>query len=67
MQDALDDGLTATVGAVFPPGSAGVNAFENLYAYLHAGYTWAESAYMSTRFLSWQTVVVGDPLYRPFP
>ena len=30
------------------------------------GFTFAESAYMATRALSWMTVVVGDPLYRPF-
>ena len=30
------------------------------------GFTFAESAYMATRALSWTTVVVGDPLYRPF-
>ena len=30
------------------------------------GFTLAESAYMATRALSWMTVVVGDPLYRPY-
>jgi tetratricopeptide (TPR) repeat protein len=30
------------------------------------GFTLAESAYMATRGLSWMTVVVGDPLYRPY-
>ena len=64
--DALADGLTCTIGAVYEPLSAGVNAFDHLYRYLNAGYTWAESAYMSIRFHSWQTVVIGDPLYRPF-
>jgi tetratricopeptide (TPR) repeat protein len=30
------------------------------------GFTLAESAYMAMRALSWMTVVVGDPLYRPY-
>ncbi|MDQ3413580.1 MAG: hypothetical protein M3480_01170, partial [Verrucomicrobiota bacterium] len=30
------------------------------------GFTFAESAYMSQRVLSWMNVAVGDPLYRPF-
>ena len=63
---ALADGLTCTIGAVEEPLSAGLNAIDHLYRYLHSGYTWAESAYMSIRFHSWQTVVIGDPLYRPF-
>ena len=33
---------------------------------LRAGFTFAESAYMSQRVLSWMTTFVGDPLYRPF-
>src|SRR5262249_34998804 len=30
------------------------------------GFTLSESAWMSTRALSWMNVVIGDPLYRPF-
>ena len=30
------------------------------------GFTFAEAGYSATRALSWQTVFVGDPLYRPF-
>ena len=30
------------------------------------GFTFAESAYMSQRVVSWMNVAVGDPLYRPF-
>lgn len=31
-----------------------------------AGRTFAEAAYMALPALSWQTTVIGDPLYRPF-
>jgi tetratricopeptide (TPR) repeat protein len=30
------------------------------------GFTFAEAAYVGSDALSWQTTVVGDPLYRPF-
>ena len=30
------------------------------------GFTFAESAYMATQALSWMSVMVGDPLYRPY-
>jgi hypothetical protein len=30
------------------------------------GFTFAESAYMSAQALSWMSVMVGDPLYRPY-
>ncbi len=32
---------------------------------LFEGFSFGEAAYASQRFLSWQTTVVGDPLYRP--
>lgn len=34
---------------------------------LSRGFTFIESAFASTDSLSWMTVAVGDPLYRPFP
>jgi len=64
---ALRDGLACGMGTVYPPAPEALNAINNLYRYLQSGFTWAESAYMSIRFLSWQHVVVGDPLYRPLP
>lgn len=36
------------------------------YNRLLRGYTVAEAALMATPILSWQGVVIGDPLYRPF-
>jgi len=40
-----------------------LDIFENR---LRLGFTFAESAYMSERVVSWMTTVVGDPLYRPY-
>jgi len=34
---------------------------------LSRGFNFIESAYAATESLSWMTVAVGDPLYRPFP
>ncbi len=34
--------------------------------FIFEGFTFGESAYASQAVLSWQTTVVGDPLYRPF-
>jgi len=31
-----------------------------------SGFTFGEAAYAGQNFVSWQTTVVGDPLYRPF-
>jgi hypothetical protein len=33
---------------------------------LFHGFTFAESAYSSIEVLSWMSVMVGDPLYRPY-
>jgi tetratricopeptide (TPR) repeat protein len=34
--------------------------------FVYSGFTFGEAAYASQSVLSWQTTVVGDPLYRPF-
>jgi hypothetical protein len=62
---ALESHLTATIGSVSDPGPDGVPAVNGLFRRLKAGYTWAEVAYMAVPCLSWQTVVIGDPLYAP--
>ena len=63
----LARGVTATMGCVaepylrFTPDQA---VFLERWGY--AGMTLGEAATASHPVLSWQTVVVGDPLYRPF-
>jgi len=62
----LARGAAASLGNVYEPYlqlTAHLNTFNDRL--LH-GFTLAESAYMSTRVLSWMNIVVGDPLYRPF-
>lgn len=62
----LERGAAATLGNVYEPYlslTAHLDVFQDRLA---AGFTLAESAYMATRALSWMTVVVGDPLYRPY-
>ena len=63
---AVGDRLTATIGMVHEAGPAPYLCVAGLYRYLMAGFTWAEAAYMCIPQLSWQAVVIGDPLYTPF-
>src|SRR5205807_4395632 len=62
----LTKGAAATIGNVYEPFlqlTAHLNVFNDRV--LH-GFTFAESAYMSMPVLSWMSVMVGDPLYRPY-
>ncbi len=62
----LAAGATATLGNVYEPYLALTPHLDVFHDRLRAGLTFAESAYMSQRVLSWMTTCVGDPLYRPF-
>src|SRR4051812_13653920 len=62
----LTKGAAATIGNVYEPYlqlTAHLDLFNDRL--LH-GFTFAESAYMSEPALSWMSVMVGDPLYRPY-
>lgn len=62
----LTKGAAASLGNVYEPYlqlTSHLNIFNDRL--LH-GFSFAESAYMATEALSWQTVMVGDPLYRPY-
>ncbi len=63
----LEKGIAATIGPVSEPY---VNAFplpELFFGFLVDGIlTLAECYLISTPYLSWKMVLVGDPLYRPF-
>ena len=62
----LARGAAAVLGNVYEPYlqlTTHLNIFNDRL--LH-GFTFAESAYMATPTLSWMTVMVGDPLYRPY-
>ena len=63
----LAKGATCTFGSVNEPylqGTTDVGTFTARW--LITGMTFAEAAYAAQSCLSWQTTVVGDPLYRPF-
>jgi uncharacterized protein (TIGR03790 family) len=63
----LAKGATITMGCVDEPYLAGtpdVAVFTGRFVY--AGFTFGEAACACQPVLSWQTTVVGDPLYRPF-
>lgn len=63
----LAKGATVTMGCVDEPYLAGtpdLSVFAGRWMYF--GFTFGEAAYAAQPVLSWQTTVVGDPLYRPF-
>ena len=63
----LAKGATATMGCVEEPFLAGT---PDLGVFFHrltaAGWTFGAAAYAAQGSRSWQTTLVGDPLYRPF-
>lgn len=63
----LAKGATATMGCVAEPYLSGTPDVAVFAArFIFQGFTFGEAAYASQAVLSWQTTVVGDPLYRPF-
>ena len=62
----LARGVTATMGSVDEPYLDGTPDVGVWFALTFLGTTFGEAAYASQRWLSWQTTVIGDPLYRPF-
>jgi len=62
----LNKGATITLGCVDEPyltGTPNIAAFMERFL---LGFSFGEAAYAAQNWLSWQTTVVGDPLYRPF-
>lgn len=63
----LAKGATATMGCVAEPYLGGTpNIALFAIRFLFNGFTFGEAAYASQPVLSWQTTIIGDPLYRPF-
>ncbi|MEP6698488.1 MAG: TIGR03790 family protein [Verrucomicrobiota bacterium] len=62
----LNKGAAASLGNVYEPYLQLTPHLEIFNDRLLHGFTFAESAYMSVPALSWMTVMVGDPLYRPY-
>ncbi|MGA2788413.1 MAG: TIGR03790 family protein [Verrucomicrobiota bacterium] len=63
----LAKGATCTMGCVYEPYlSCTPNVAAFLARLIVGGFTFGEAAWAAQPVLSWQTTVVGDPLYRPF-
>lgn len=62
----LARGAAATAGAVSEPFLLYTPHISILVDRLCLGLPWADAMYLALPSLSWQTTVIGDPLYRPF-
>jgi tetratricopeptide (TPR) repeat protein len=62
----LAKGATATFGCVYEPYLLFTPELPVFFDRLFKGFSLGESFYASLNALSWQAVLVGDPLYRPF-
>jgi uncharacterized protein (TIGR03790 family) len=63
----LANGITATLGAVGEPYLAAFPEPKRFFAELFDGRCLVEAFYRTKAFNSWQMVLIGDPLYTPFP
>ena len=64
--DLIREGATGVAGHVAEPYLQSTVRPEILFPAYLSGFTLAEAFYLAIPDLSWQTVVVGDPLCRPF-
>ncbi|MCF7731147.1 MAG: TIGR03790 family protein [Akkermansiaceae bacterium] len=62
----LEKGAAVTVGNVYEPYLHLTHNLGILHQRLLSGMTWVEAAWAAMPVASWQGVVLGDPLYRPF-
>jgi uncharacterized protein (TIGR03790 family) len=62
----LEKGVAATLGPVTEPYLQSFPQAEVFFGCLVGGYTLAQCYAASNPFWSWQMVLIGDPLYRPF-
>lgn len=62
----IASGAAATVGNVWEPYLQMTHHFDIMHKRLTQGYTLIESTYMALPVVSWNSLVIGDPFYRPF-
>lgn len=63
----LEEGIAATIGPVREPYLAAFPLPVDFFGLLLTGrYSLVECYHLSTPYLSWMMVLIGDPLYRPF-
>jgi uncharacterized protein (TIGR03790 family) len=65
--DLIREGVTGIAAHVAEPFLDATIRPDILFPAYVSGFNLAESFYLAMRYLSWQTVVVGDPLCAPFP
>jgi uncharacterized protein (TIGR03790 family) len=65
--DLIRDGITGVAGHVSEPFLDATIRPQILFPAYLAGFNLVESFYLAMPFLSWETIVVGDPLCTPFP
>ena len=59
-------GMSATVGNVYEPFLGTTHRPDIFFKNMSEGKTAGEAAYAALPSLSWQSIFIGDPLYRPF-
>jgi uncharacterized protein (TIGR03790 family) len=64
--DLIRDGVTGVAGQVAEAYAFGAVRPEILFPAYMSGFNLVEAFYLATPALSWQTVVIGDPLCAPF-
>lgn len=62
----LQDGAAVTIGPVAEPYLIAFPKPAIFFGFLLSGHTVVESYWLSNPFTSWQMMIIGDPLYRPF-
>lgn len=62
----LEDGITATLGPVAEPYLHSFPEPREFFGELYEGRCLVEAYYRTKPFNSWQLLLVGDPLYKPF-
>jgi uncharacterized protein (TIGR03790 family) len=65
--DLIRDGITGVAAHVTEPFLDATIRPQVLFPAYLAGFNLAEAFYLAMPFLSWQTVIIGDPLCVPFP
>ena len=62
----LAKGATITFGSVAEPYLVGTPDIAAFTAVLFSGFSFGEASYVAQNAISWQTIALGDPLYRPY-
>lgn len=66
-KNALEHGITVTLGPVREPYLTAFPLPTEFFGLIYSGqYSLVEAFALSSRYLSWQMVLLGDPLYRPW-